>query len=891
MKRLLYSVGFNLYFCLAIALASLALSFIPLTTAAAPPNIGEEKYYFNYAKDDTGRYIRACGGVFAYFSEASPSSNPDNRCIEFENDSTGDNKKLEWSRTLTIADSANYCRSGDLYSVDKLKFTIKPGTAPALEEDGSISAKIIVDRNDDQALFPPGGICESVRAANASSGGMGIRIADGDKLSTLIGTEIATVESNSGSSCNIQGGLGWLLCPVLSTMAMLTDAAWGILDEYFFEIPPIDTSTGNDNTLYQAWSAMRNLANGAFVLAFMFIIYSQLTSMGVSNYGVKKMLPRLIIGAVLVNTSYWICALAVDIGNVAGGSIYDLLVSLNGDVTKDPDNPPAQWQTYLGNIVGTGIALGALYLAGLTVIVPLLISAVVFVLGLVLALAIRHAVLLILIVSAPIAAIAYMLPNTDKVSKSWWTLFKLLLLLYPLVAFVVGSAVLAGSVIFDAANGNIVMELLGIATPALGIVGIPLMIKATSGVLGRFGFANPFSTKGALRDWAKQAGTRADKWIGTREFNREKAGGRALNLAARNFGGSRRARRSHLNNLRNQTLDNKIEAGITRSNKFGKLSSRLDASQKDLDIAKGEVEIENMRTNRELHVNAAIDNLRLSGAKAELEAIEKELKAGVVPEGVNVDDKLAITAKDAAQYASIQQMRGQSADRVSSSQLTSAIKNSDKLARDAAGIDSNRGVDRVRAAAIAAEDKETAEAINNRIALLEDTYNAEQLASAAKSELETAVKSGDKVGARAAVRILARQTGSFGVSQLEEAMKKIEEEVETDPSVAPSYDDVMVGVKYDIAGSGLKGKSSALDKFATGNETFTYHMDNVATVERLNQNELAGQTQKMLERWKDNNIISYQQADAVLQSYKKGTLPLDPGKLKIFKDIVEKKTP
>ena len=73
---------------------------------------------------------------------------------------------------------------------------------------------------------------------------------------------------------------------------------------------------------------MRNISNVAFIVAFLVIIYSQLTSVGISNYGVKKMLPRLVIAAVLVNLSFTFCAVLLDLSNVTGYAFQDAFMGI-----------------------------------------------------------------------------------------------------------------------------------------------------------------------------------------------------------------------------------------------------------------------------------------------------------------------------------------------------------------------------------------------------------------------------------------------------------------------------------------------------------------------------------------------------------------------------------
>lgn len=61
---------------------------------------------------------------------------------------------------------------------------------------------------------------------------------------------------------------------------------------------------------------MQSIANAAFIVAFLIVIYSQLTSVGISNYGIKKLVPRVVIAAIFVNLSFVICALMIDLSNI-----------------------------------------------------------------------------------------------------------------------------------------------------------------------------------------------------------------------------------------------------------------------------------------------------------------------------------------------------------------------------------------------------------------------------------------------------------------------------------------------------------------------------------------------------------------------------------------------
>ncbi len=305
------------------------------------------------------------------------------------------------------------------------------------------------------------------------------------------------------TSCAIQQGLGWIICPLTNTIATATDALYGWVQN-FLVVQPLNINTGDaSNTTYQAWSAMRTVANVAFVIAFLFIIFSQLTSMGVSNYGVKKMLPRLVIAAILVNLSYWICAIAVDISNVLGSNIYSVLRDPAGIKIGDVTYFGNMWENVLGILLAggaiTGVVAGVFAVSAVAgpALIVIMWAAIVFVLVALLAilvafciLAARQALIIMFIVLSPLAFVAYLLPNTEKFFTTWRKALTTLLLFYPLFSILFGGSYLAGMIIIgsagqddqNAAAGMTV--LLGMAVMVVPLVLTPLLIKFSTGIMG-----------------------------------------------------------------------------------------------------------------------------------------------------------------------------------------------------------------------------------------------------------------------------------------------------------------------------------------------------------------------------------------------------------------------
>ena len=132
------------------------------------------------------------------------------------------------------------------------------------------------------------------------------------------------------NSCGIDG-IGWLVCPVMNFVAGINDAAYSAISG-FLDIKPAILSDGNNSGAKQGWDFFRNIANAIFAVIFLWIIFSQISNVGVSNYGIKKILPRLIIGALLVNLSYYLCQIFVDLSNILGHTLKDALESGAGEI-------------------------------------------------------------------------------------------------------------------------------------------------------------------------------------------------------------------------------------------------------------------------------------------------------------------------------------------------------------------------------------------------------------------------------------------------------------------------------------------------------------------------------------------------------------------------------
>ena len=266
-------------------------------------------------------------------------------------------------------------------------------------------------------------------------------------------------DTDTGTTCAIEK-MGWILCPIIETAGKMGDQAFQFLSKTFLETEP-ELISNDENGTRKAWELARNLANIMFIIAFLIIIYSQVTGAGINNYGIKKMLPRLVIAALAVNLSYFICQLAVDFTNVLGYEIQNFMVNVAREVSQFSALPPAgsfafgndnpgTLQTIIAAVLGVAAVvwflLPFLFMGIATIVVTCLVIIIILLL--------RKALIVILIVAAPIAFVLYLLPNTEKFFKQWASMFWKLLLVFPIVGILMGGGQLASAIVLAAGSNG-----------------------------------------------------------------------------------------------------------------------------------------------------------------------------------------------------------------------------------------------------------------------------------------------------------------------------------------------------------------------------------------------------------------------------------------------------
>lgn len=254
---------------------------------------------------------------------------------------------------------------------------------------------------------------EYVKAADA----IGV-VATGDALSWLF-NGVTTVLSN----VLLTGPVGWIIAQILyilSSLAALIMTLSGLLFDHAINFS-LNQNLGKLEAVKIGWKITRDLANIAFIFIILYIAIA--TILQIAGHGVKDLLIKVIIVALLINFSLVFTKVIIDASNVLANEFYSAMRNPNDpnggsisatimsglDVQKvfdaksaDKIDTSTTIQVYLFSII--------LYLA----------TAYIFFGGAFLFVA-RMIVFIFLMVLAPVAFISMILPKTQALSKKWWS--------------------------------------------------------------------------------------------------------------------------------------------------------------------------------------------------------------------------------------------------------------------------------------------------------------------------------------------------------------------------------------------------------------------------------------------------------------------------------------
>lgn len=314
-------------------------------------------------------------------------------------------------------------------------------------------------------------------------------------LVTAILTGQAAKESANQSCQEAAGTLGFLFCPLFESISQSITNIVGVDPNANAAVDPNaplmsllivrPLQFSSTSTLQAANNNVRDVANAAYVVIFIVIIFASFIDFGqdwIDNYTVKRVLPRLVAAIIFTQFSYLICAFVIDMGNAIGFAIPQLFGTTG--LIANGQNSIQNALVAISGVAGGGAlgifaGFGGFLLAlifSIAVLVVLLIALVYMIF--------RLFALYLLVIVAPLAIAASVLPSTGKYFKMWGTNLIKLNIMFPLVVAVITVAgIISGILITEGCSAGANSELCQYFKVAPGAAAGASQVQGSSSML------------------------------------------------------------------------------------------------------------------------------------------------------------------------------------------------------------------------------------------------------------------------------------------------------------------------------------------------------------------------------------------------------------------------
>ncbi len=417
---------------------------------------------------------------------------------------------------------------------ESAKFAYASDATGAVTDNSDPNHLFAVGNIDDALTDPAGDRCGVTNPGNCvKEDGSAF---NGEGLDTTTFTEevqAELLEASGGCEDNLDSALSFVLCPISE---FLTDTLTKMITAVTKLLENPDLT--NSQNLKNAVNSMITLANSFYILIFLFIILANFVAIpGLDNYTVKKALPKLIVAIILTQFSLLICQAVLDLGNILAIALPNQILRAFPGVTG---STPAEAfsQTIVPQIdrIKNGgdmlEALGKFAIFNLTMLVGLVVAIIAFIY-----IVARYLFLLGLVLSAPLAFAAWVLPNTEQFFKKWWQYFLKLSIMFLLVnlLFVLGAVFsflfAEGDLTAGGPSGgfaNFMGSIISILIPIIVLVLIPKTLKMSGAIMAK-------AKEAGSKAIANAKDTRAGK-AATGAVSKSAQEGKLAELKAKGFG-------------------------------------------------------------------------------------------------------------------------------------------------------------------------------------------------------------------------------------------------------------------------------------------------------------------------------------------------------------------
>ena len=314
--------------------------------------------------------------------------------------------------------------------------------------------------------------------------------------------------------------LEWITCPIIEGVTAaangLENVIAGMLCINESSIFGVTSTCHGDNggadtskAFHNAWNVFRILALGMLAIAGLIMVIAQGFGFEIFDaYTVKKTLPRILIAGIGITLSWQLMEFAVSLSNGLGigvrAIIYAPFLQSGIDTTVLTGGSSA---------IAVIFAAGAWFVLGPVGLLTFIGTALLAIIIAFFTLIIRNIIVLLLIMAAPLAIAAYVLPNTEKYYKAWWDWLLKALLVFPIItAFIAIGHVFAA--VTSASGDGLFTNVVAFAAYFAPYFMIPLAFRFAGGLMATLGgFANDRS-RGAFDRLKKVRKGQSEKRMG-----------------------------------------------------------------------------------------------------------------------------------------------------------------------------------------------------------------------------------------------------------------------------------------------------------------------------------------------------------------------------------------
>ncbi len=251
----------------------------------------------------------------------------------------------------------------------------------------------------------------------------------------------------------------FLVCSVIDTGTY----AVGSLDSVIGSLLTVDVNdifsdSSGSNAYHTAWNSFRAFALGLLVIAALVMVVSQAAGLELLDaYTIRKVLPRLLAAAILISLSWNILEFLTGLSNDAGNGIRSIIYAPFKDMANLGGSISGGSIVAL-TLIGTGGALAFGWIGLLSFVVTGAIASLVAVSVLIL----RKILILLIIMMAPFAIAASILPNTRKLYEAWKSALTAVLVVFPIIMAFIAIGRVFSTVAFHSPGSQTVNQLIAI---------------------------------------------------------------------------------------------------------------------------------------------------------------------------------------------------------------------------------------------------------------------------------------------------------------------------------------------------------------------------------------------------------------------------------------------